>query len=355
MKEHSYHLEKYHGRSSRHECPDCHDPHSFTYYVDEDGVAIDKSVGRCDHESRCGYHYSPKQYFQDHRWENEDDRKKDGWHNNRDKPKQQESEVAINIPTFIDRNVVLRSLSFDSTFVEFLCGIFPPSIIKRVVGDYAIGATKDRSVVFWQIDANGHVRTGKVIKYDPDTGHRRKDLKVDWVHAILKRKGMIGNDYHLKQCLFGEHLLKRHPERLVALVEAEKTAVIGSGVFPNYVWVATGGKSQLPIDKLRVLTGRNVLMFPDVDGYQEWCKKAKTFTFARFMVSDLLEKNATQEEREGKIDIADWVISSLERNPHRLWTPIDKATIMLYDMEKRNPAIGLLVEKLDLEVCCEEV
>ena len=50
----------------------------------------------------------------------------------------------------------------------------------------------------------------------------------------------------MTQCLFGEHLLTRYLERIVALVEAEKTAVIGAGFIPEYVWLATGGRKRLP-------------------------------------------------------------------------------------------------------------
>ena len=60
-----YHLEKYRTKASRHECPNCH-RHSFTYYVDDSGEPLDPTCGRCDHESSCGYHYPPKQFFQDH-------------------------------------------------------------------------------------------------------------------------------------------------------------------------------------------------------------------------------------------------------------------------------------------------
>lgn len=53
-------LEKYTGRASRHKCPKCGDPHSFAYYLDGNtGLPIDKTVGRCNHESGCGYHYTP--------------------------------------------------------------------------------------------------------------------------------------------------------------------------------------------------------------------------------------------------------------------------------------------------------
>ncbi len=63
---HTYHLEKYQGRATRHECPNCHDTHSFTLYVDEAGDMLDEAVGRCNHVSSCGYHYTPKEYFTNH-------------------------------------------------------------------------------------------------------------------------------------------------------------------------------------------------------------------------------------------------------------------------------------------------
>lgn len=61
----TFQLEKYNGRNSRHCCPKCGDPHSFTYYIDEAGNVLNRLVGRCNHESGCGYHYTPKEYFQD--------------------------------------------------------------------------------------------------------------------------------------------------------------------------------------------------------------------------------------------------------------------------------------------------
>jgi len=62
----SYHLEIYHGKATRHESPSCHTPQSFTYYVDENNQPLDLTCGRCDRESFCGYHYTPRQFFHDH-------------------------------------------------------------------------------------------------------------------------------------------------------------------------------------------------------------------------------------------------------------------------------------------------
>lgn len=65
-------LEKYTGKSSRHKCPSCGDPQSFAYYRDGNaGQPIDKNVGRCNHESGCGYHYTLKQFFIDNQVEKE--------------------------------------------------------------------------------------------------------------------------------------------------------------------------------------------------------------------------------------------------------------------------------------------
>ena len=64
--ESTYSLQKYSGRNSRHTCPSCGRPHCFSCYVDTDGNILDETVGRCDHESSCGYHKTPKQYFEEH-------------------------------------------------------------------------------------------------------------------------------------------------------------------------------------------------------------------------------------------------------------------------------------------------
>ena len=43
MSEHTYHLQKYAGISTRHTCPQCGHKGEFTYYVDERNVPIDES------------------------------------------------------------------------------------------------------------------------------------------------------------------------------------------------------------------------------------------------------------------------------------------------------------------------
>lgn len=62
----NYSLQRYKEVATRHTCPNCGDRHSFAYYVDKQDAPLHPSVGRCNHESGCGYHYTHKQYFLDH-------------------------------------------------------------------------------------------------------------------------------------------------------------------------------------------------------------------------------------------------------------------------------------------------
>ena len=335
-------LEKYKGVASRHECPACHDKHSFTYYLNGDtGQVIDKSVGRCDHESGCAYHYTPKQYFEDNPDEFSTTIKKSeiatrdngvfaGMPNGKVTVRANKNKYKISArvneqePGRIPKEYIKRSLGYGSNFIAFLCSIFDrytleSPTIEQLMNDYYLGCTKDDSVIFWQIDTDSRVRTGKIMQYNPETGKRIKNASgaIDWVHAKLKRDNVLPDDFNLVQCLFGEHLLPKYPDKVVALVEAEKSALIGAGVYPEYVWLATGGRSHLSIDKLQTLRGRTVMMFPDTDKdgktYALWCDKAKELEGmgCAVTVSDLLERLASDEDKANGLDIADYLICQL--------------------------------------------
>ena len=144
-----------------------------------------------------------------------------------------------------------------------------------------------------------------------------------------------------------------YPNKVVALVESEKSALIASGVYPDYVWLATGGKSQLSIDKLKALKGRTVIMFPDVDGFEYWTVKAKEVETigCKVIVSDLLEKNATAEDRANKIDIADWLIRYLSAGTvTEVRTELSEAERILQSMIEANPALQTLIDTFHLEL-----
>ena len=319
----TYSLQKYAGRNTRHTCPQCGKPHCFSFYVDAQGNVLDETVGRCDHESSCGYHKTPKQYFEEHPALKPDWRdrqpvgnqpKKSGTKGrNSIKTNQQTKQTPL---CTIPKEILTKSVRKDipSTFTLFLQTIFPSETVSSLVGLYNLGVTRSRDVIYFQVDVKGNVRTGKIMKYNPQTGKRIKDpdtpFKINWVHSLMKHSGQLPKDWELTQCLFGEHLLSAIDEKqkTVALVESEKTAIIASGIMPKYIWLATGGKSQLKPEKLSVLKDRKVIAFPDVDGYQEWKEKLSKIEGLTITVSDVLEKNATDKERLNHIDIADWLI-----------------------------------------------
>ena len=67
MSEHRFILKPYKSRADRKECPSCHARECFSQYIDTEGrITFPPEVGRCNHEHKCGYHYTPRQFFHDH-------------------------------------------------------------------------------------------------------------------------------------------------------------------------------------------------------------------------------------------------------------------------------------------------
>ncbi|MFC2080370.1 DUF6371 domain-containing protein [Bacteroidota bacterium] len=193
---------------------------------------------------------------------------------------------------------------------------FGSEITERLMESYFInGSTVWKgATIFWQIDIQGKIRTGKIMLYNPNTGRRVKEpAHIDWVHNKLNLP-----EFDLVQCLFGEHLLAKDTKKPVGIVESEKTAIIASAILPELIWLATGGKDSLTINKCKVLKGRDVILFPDLNAYDMWLKKAldlgKFITGARFTVSDLLDKNTSISEKNMGWDLADFLLSDLNRN-----------------------------------------
>jgi hypothetical protein len=260
---------------------------------------------------------------------------------------------------YIPTNYVEKSQSVHSNFFRFLSTLLTAyygskarEVLTRLLEEYRLGATRDGAVIFWQIDRNDKVRTGKVMQYNPEDGHRIKGeltSAVNWIHSILKKQQVLPEEWQLSQCLFGEHLLKSNPDKVVVLVESEKSAVIGSAIFPGYVWLAAGGKSQMREEKLRALTGRTVLLFPDADGYAEWKQRAGSMTFCRAIVSDIIERNVTPKQRADHIDIADWIIYQIQEGKLMCTANhLVEAEKILQQMIEKNPVLQKLIDDLDL-------
>lgn len=304
MIKYKYILEPYKGIITRYCCPNCGTQKAFSQYIDSDtGEYISTNVGRCNRESNCGYHYTPKQYFQDNNISF--DILKPETCNPRFATPTQKPVSFIPIEVF---KASLKTSAFEMNhFVKFLINLFGVEVTSQLVSQYFIASSKHwhGSTIFWQIDIQGKVRTGKIMLYSPITGKRIKEPynHINWVHSTLEQSG-----FELRQCLFGEHLLidKTKP---VAIVESEKTAIIASVYLPQFIWVAVGSQSNLKAENCEVLTGRTVILFPDLNCYDHWSNKAKGLThLAKISISDLLEQKATIEERSQGLDIADYLI-----------------------------------------------
>ena len=194
--------------------------------------------------------------------------------------------------------------------------------------------------MFWQIDVNGNVRAGKIMGYDATTGHRIKQpfSQVSWVHSVRKIPG-----FHMRQCLFGEHLLADTSSlaRTVGIVESEKTALIAALFIPDLVWLATGGMhGSFNSEAMQVLRGHDVVLFPDLKATGEWRCKAKMLQSIckSATCSDLLEKMATDEQRSRGLDIADFLLME------------DTPQMILQKMIELNPALQTFIDTFELEL-----
>ena len=320
-----YHLQKYAGISSRHTCPACERPRCFTLYIDDNGNILHPTVGRCDHESSCGYHRTPRQYFHDHPEHRHfvipSERSESSYRRSRlsfsERNLYRHARPDRASPGVIPQNLIPPP-SATNHLISYLKTMIPSSAIDRIIADYRLASTPDQAIIFLQIDQDNQCRTGKIMQYNPTTGHRIKDPekpgRINWLHSILKRRKQLPPDWQLTQCLFGEHLLPQHQDKTVALVESEKTAIICSAMMPQYLWLATGGKSGLTSERLSSLKGRKIIVFPDIDAFKDWQQKIFTFPHLDIRISRLLEDNATPADRAAHIDLADWILKYLETN-----------------------------------------
>ncbi|MFR9497447.1 MAG: DUF6371 domain-containing protein [Rikenellaceae bacterium] len=324
-------LEKYAGGASRQTCPECGAKRCFVKYADSEGeIIFPDYVGRCNREDKCGYHFTPKQYFERNpqQWEQRD------YTPPTPKP---------NKPTsYITSEMVGKTLMRHQGhhLFTFLSSQIGKEATDKVMGKYRVTQSNvwEGATLFWQVDIKDRTRTGKIMLYDPKTGRRvkREHSLISWVHTRLNL-----SDFNLKQCFFGEHILSKEEGKTIAIVESEKSALIAAHYLPTFTWIATGGKNGcLKSENLEVLKGRKVLLVPDLGATEYWQSKLPLFIAKGIDASifDHLEKTATTEQRAGGYDIADFLLDG------------NSPEAILQKMIERNPAIQKLIEAFDLEL-----
>lgn len=321
-------LEKYRGKKTRHTCPGCNHRNEFTRYVGEDGNYFAETVGKCNRLS-CNYHYTPKQFFADNPQLKDE---------KTFKPRKRMPKVYPQITkTFstIPDDYLLESVEDyqNNDFAKGLLALFPDEVetVKEILQMYFVG-TFDGLTAFWQVDKFGKIRTAKLMRYDAETLKRQsvfewadketgelQKVATYWIHKSLEKKEIV-KDFQLETVFFGEHLLSRFPDKKLAIVEAEKTAIICAIVFrelmPDYIWLSTGSAGMLQADRLARLGKREILLFPDTNAFDLWTQKADEAhkIGLNLLVSDLLETALTEAEKKEGLDLADFLINEQREN-----------------------------------------
>ena len=291
--------------SKKYNCPGCNQK-KFTQYIDTiNNEYLSDQVGKCDRENHCCYHYTPKQFFSDN---SNSVNHSNNW--------QQKKQIqVINRPIdYLPIDLLEKSIYHNEqcNLFPFFERLFRKDAAKLLCEKYFIGTNRDGNTVFWQVDFKGEIRQAKVIQYNPTSGKRNKETGV----LFAGKKILYKNDANLQQCFFGEILLAltENKGKPVAIVESEKTAAIASIYYPDFIWLATGGKHGCKWTEKsvsNVLEGRQVILFPDLGAYDSWMDKGKLLvkvTGCKVVVSDVLEKNSNDIEKNDGLDLADYLL-----------------------------------------------
>ena len=323
-------------------CPNC-GKKEFVPFIDLlTGEAVDDTrCGVCERKINCGYSMSPSEWAEKYapprewlpkeQWIALQRQREKETEQIRHQLAQREAERKANsfdpyakiqppkVQAYLDRMAALckQMHSPDNTLMDYLYAIGPSKEeVDAAFKRYRIGSTKDRYVIYWQIDRCEMVRTGKIMDYDND-GHRKKEKGANWVHC-QDGTGLATKDQLAPQCLFGEHLIGEliaNPptdgkKPRVGVLESEKSAIILSILCPDIIWLATGGMDNFNAEMLEVIKPFDVFVYPDADALDIWSKKVEQFNRDGYhlYIPDWYREKCTPEAREKKMDIVDMML-----------------------------------------------
>ncbi|MDE6160999.1 MAG: hypothetical protein K2F77_05010, partial [Muribaculaceae bacterium] len=259
-------------------CPQCGRKRFKLYERTSDGTQLDASCGRCNREHSCGYHLPPSEFFARRGYS--DISALAARPHQAARPQQRGCD-------FVAESVVQATLARDPAgepVHALLARSFGPATAAAVAADYrfACGRLHSRTAaLYWLTDRCGRTRSGKLMLYGPDARRLRHTpyAATAYVHPMLR------HGFRFEACYFGAHLLPRHPQAEVLLVESEKTALYmacllrSRGLWGRVLPLATGGCSALAPDPARLtdpfyrlsdLRSRSLLLAPDADAAERW-------------------------------------------------------------------------------------
>lgn len=300
-------LEKYKGPKSRYNCPSC-GLKEFVRYVDNFlNEYIDETLGKCNRIEKCGYHQTPKAFFND----------------TGIKPKVlSDLSITKNFrkPTFLcDEEILLESLHSQtrtSHLFDFFLQYFEINKVEKVFQKYLVGISNcwERSTIFWQIDQSKKIRCGKIMQYNSRSGRRDK-FKFKWIRNT-------DDTTEMRQVFFGVHLIDYFKNYKIGIVESEKTALLCDLFFDEkIVWISSGGLQGISEKKFKDLIGKEVILFPDLSAKDSknpaielWTNQAKIIgkkLRIDIKINNYLEFFANEVERENQYDLADFIIKTI--------------------------------------------
>jgi Domain of unknown function (DUF6371) len=309
-------------------CPACGKKRFVKYVDNETNSYLEDGSGRCDRERSCGYSKLPN--------------------NN--------SVISEFITPIIKRKASTIQSDYlklchknfhENNLIQFLENYFTKEEIQSVIQKYRLGTSKHwngAATIFWQINPQNEVMTGKIMQYDVKTGKRIKVPKdrIQWVHKLLKLE-----DFELQQCLFGLHLINGSTKREIAIVESEKTAFIMSLFLPNYVWMATGGKGNFNLKMLLPIKGYSILAYPDKSEFDDWNKTALQLQKVGFKIN--CSRFIEDKDVPDGTDLADiYLESRTNNNPVTTQKQLTKTEIEINRLVKINPEIINLIRTFEL-------
>ena len=266
--------------------------------------------------------------------------------------------ISVNSVCPLDPSLVSKSLSVNSVFCKSVvsAGYLSDSQLRHAASRYRLGCSKNGGVIFWEIDDQQRVHTGKIMYYQSDC-HRDKSHNPTWVHTLMNSQ--LPANYELQHCLFGLHLISNtdpsdlsdnkfsnslildsnksvssvqsvvkknnsfnscnslsKKSSVVCIVESEKTAVIMSALRSECLWMSCGGLQMFKPELLAPLVNHKVVLFPDTDetgeAYNQWltvlqqAQRQYAFKYP-LRISRLLEDKASPEQKQRKIDLVDFL------------------------------------------------
>lgn len=341
--------------------------HWQRYFDKETGEVLPEQYGRCDNEGKCGQELNPyKDGYSKMICDRENGLPANAFKKNVCLGYSEIQKISfvkqkeVKTPSFIPFEILAatRKGYEQNIFIQNLLHRikFPLDTkdIEQAIKMYHLGTVckgyRAGAITFPFIDIRGNIRAIQAKQFDK-TNHT---ISTDFIHSILEKhytstskplpewlRRYLENE-KIVSCLFGEHLLNNYPANPIALVEAPKTAIVGTLYFglpnnpKNFLWLAVYNLSSLNIEKCNVLQGRKVVLFPDLNAYDNWNAKAKEFEKQMprtpFKASDLLERKATDAAKAKGFDLADHLLELDAKDFQKTEKKMEPVSILIDDI-----------------------